>query len=85
MALSDDRCTFFESGNITIGEIRWAHFKDFKITDLSEGNNQISLGPRCYLTEAITNSSNYGTGAPEPLSRRQYENLIGKLRSNSLG
>jgi hypothetical protein len=83
MMLKGKKGTFFESGDISINKRRWPHFMDFNILDKYEGIKQINFGKRGELASSIAESVNYGSGAPAPLSRRQWETTLDKLRAIS--
>ncbi|MFA6158385.1 MAG: hypothetical protein WC763_02045 [Candidatus Paceibacterota bacterium] len=83
MILKGDKGTFFESGDIPVNKRRWPHFVDFEIRDSFEWPSRVEFGKRGEYASAFAESVNYGSGAPAPLLRAQYEHLADSLRKIS--
>lgn len=79
MELDSAKGIFFEKENAPIGKREWPHFIDFKIEDSYESKQRVMFGDRGEWSDAMVNSVNHGGGAPQPLTKRQYEQLIDTL------
>ena len=83
MVLKGDKGTFFEDGKIPINQRRWPHFMDFNILDYFESKEKIQFGQRGEFSKPFADSYNHGAGAPAPLLRRQWDELIDRLKAIS--
>ncbi|XKT74897.1 MAG: hypothetical protein ACJKSS_01910 [Patescibacteria group bacterium UBA2103] len=80
MILEGEKGTFFEDGNIPINKRRWPHFVDFEIVESFNPSKRFFAGKRDEYAQALADSVNYGSGAPAPLLRRQWDSLTDRLR-----